>query len=95
MPSRGEPEPLQPPVEVEPGRGRADEEQSRSWMLDPDARERLEQLRHPLARVHVAERADQRLGRELGRGDVRIGPRGVRDLRDPPSKPAARARSAT
>ena len=90
----GEPEPLQAPVEVEPGRGRADEEQSRSRMLGPDARERLEQLRHPLARVHVAERADQRLGREVGRGDAADrARRGAGSARSAPrSRPPGRAR---
>ena len=39
-------------------------------MRRADARERLEQLRHPLARVDVPERADQRVARDRGRLDT-------------------------
>ena len=56
----GQAEPLQAAVEVEAGRDRTDEQQARVGTLAAQPRERLEQLRDPLARVDVPEGADQR-----------------------------------
>ena len=82
MPVIGQAEPLQPPVEIEAGRDGADEQQPRVRPLAAQPRERLEQLRDPLARVHVPERADQRRSLERRGRDRRVLPGGVRDPPD-------------
>src|SRR5204862_80986 len=61
---RVEAQPLQAPLEVEAGRGGADEEQPRSGIRPAQARKRLEQLRDPLRGVDVAEAAEERLARD-------------------------------
>ena len=58
-----QPEPLEPPVEVEPGRGGADEQEPGARVLRPYPGERLEQLRHALGVVDVPERADRAVPR--------------------------------
>ena len=88
----GQAEPLQPAIEVEAGRDGADEQQPRVRTRSAQARERLEQLRDPLARVQVAEAADQRARPR----SVPARPRRARPgrVRDPPDRPlvAGRAR---
>ena len=95
-PVLGEPEALEPPVEVEARRRRPDEEQRQLGMLAPHVRRRAKQLRNPLARVHDAEAADHdaapatRSGETVGAGQAGCGTTLIG-----PSNPAARARSRT
>ena len=79
-----EPEALEPPVEVESGRGGPDEEQCARLVSLPHRCERLQQLRHALARVHVAEGAEERLSADVGRRQIGNRERGVRDDPDRP-----------
>ena len=60
MPSSDRPSRCETAVEVEAGRGRADEQEPSLRATAAQPRERLQQLRDALARVHVPERADQR-----------------------------------
>ncbi len=79
-----EAEPLQPAVEVEAGRDGADEQQARARLVAPQPGERLEQLRHALARVDVAERAEERAAGDVGGRRVGHGEGGMRDDPDGP-----------
>ena len=88
-----EAEPLEPPVEVEPRRRRSDEQEPRPGCSPRRRRERLEELRHALARVDVPERADSGSPAIGGRRDAGTGQAGCGTRAIGPSKPAARARS--
>ena len=90
------PEPLEPPVEVEPLGRRADEQQPRARPPLPQERERLEQLRDPLVHVQVAEAADERIAANVRRLDGRLAATpgcGMRQSR--PAVPGLRARAAS
>ena len=86
----GQAEPLQAAVEVEAGRDRADEQEPSLRATAAQPRERLQQLRDALARVHVPERADQRTSHDPGRSDGRDAPGG---MRDPPDRPLVARRA--
>ena len=68
----------------QPRRPRADEQQA-CVRVGRAAGERLEQLRDPLALVHVPEAADHRAARDRLRVDRRHGPGRHRHLRDRPA----------
>ena len=87
-----EPEPLQPPCEVEPGRLGADEEQPRSGMRSAELGEGAQQLRDALALVQMAEAAEERRALDPRRLDVRRGP--GRDARCATAGRRSRARRA-
>ena len=76
-----------------PGDDRADEQQSGVRELGADAGERLEELRHALARVDVPECADQRVARDSAAGaNSGTGHAGMRDVEDVPFVAGALAR---
>ena len=88
-PVAAEPEALEPAVEVEARRRRADEQEPRIGMVDADAGERLEELRHALRLVDVPERPEERPARDVRGGDVRHRPRRVRHPGDRAVEPGA------
>ena len=79
---------VDPQVEIELRRDRADEQEARIGILLTKAREGAQQLRKTFRRVHVAERAEQRRALEVGRLDRRRGPRGHRHPPDRAVVPA-------
>src|SRR5262249_55675620 len=78
---------LEPSLEVEERARRADEQQPRIRMRLEQPVERLQKLRDPLARVEIAEAADQRTARDRSRSERRRLPGRMRYVPDLPLEP--------
>src|SRR5262245_59945190 len=78
-PIGGKPEALKPPVEIEPGRGGAYEQERQVGMPLPHCSCRAEELRDPLARVDDSEAADHRSRSDALRSDGGNRPCRMRD----------------
>ncbi len=83
-------ESLQPSIEIEPGRRRADEEKPAAFVPASLLREGLEELRDSLARVDVAEAAEEWLAADGGRRQIGDGEGG---MRHDPDRPGIRSRA--